>query len=325
MPIHVDELYRRTRDVALAARHPLLVAHRRPDGDTLGAMLAFGRWLENQGKVHTRFCVDGVPAAYRFMPGADQVTADQERVKAIMPDIVFFFDAADVKMTGIEELLAALPNAKLVNVDHHVSNTAFGHVNLIVTDASSTAEVIHRFHEAIGESVDRATATCLLTGICTDTSHFSNPATTTQALRVGSALLSRGAKFGDVMTHIFNNKSVAVLKLWGVALSRLTVNRTFGIATTALTRADYAEAGVGEDESTEGISNFLNAVLDVPTVLVLKEGKDGMVRGSLRTTGERDVAKLAGYFGGGGHKKAAGFAVPGRLVEEGGRWRVVAV
>lgn len=325
MPIHVDELYRRTRDVALAARHPLLVAHRRPDGDTLGAMLAFGRWLERQGKAHTRFCVDGVPAAYRFMPGADQVTADQDAVKRTAPDAVFFFDAGDLKMTGIEELLAALPQPKLVNVDHHVTNTAFGHINLVVTDASSTAEVVHRFHEAVGETVDRATATCLLTGLCTDTGNFSNPATTAQALRVGSALLSRGAKFGDVLQHIFRNKSVAVLKLWGVALSRLTVNRTYGIASTVLTRADYDEAGVGVDESTDGISNFLNAVLDVPTVLVLKEGKDGAVRGSLRTTGDRDVAKLAAHFGGGGHKKAAGFAVKGRLVEEGGRWRVVAV
>lgn len=322
MPIHEEQLYRRVRDVALEARHPLLVAHRRPDGDTLGAMLGFGLWLERQGKAHTRFCVDGVPAPYRFMPGAEQVTADQEHVTACAPDAVFFFDAGDLTMTGTEELLAVLGDPTVVNVDHHVTNTRFGHVNLIVTDASSTAEVVHRFHEAVGEPVDRATATCLLTGLCTDTGNFSNPATSAPALRMGAALLARGAKFRDVLTHIYRNKSVPMLKLWGVALARLSLNRTYGVATTVLTRKDLVDAGIGEDESTEGISNFLNAVLDVPTILVLKEGKDGTVRGSLRTTGERDVAKLAAFFGGGGHKKAAGFAIPGRLVEERGRWRI---
>ncbi len=324
MAVTEANLYKQVRDVALAARHPLLVAHKKPDGDTLGAMLAFGRWLERQGKAHTRFCVDGVPAAYRFMPGADLVTADQDHVIRLAPDAVFFFDAADLKMTGTEALLAALDKPKIVNVDHHVSNAGFGHLNVIISDASSTAEVVHRFHEAVGDAVDRATATCLLTGLCTDTTHFSNPATSAAALRMGAALLSRGAKFSDVLTHIFHNKSVAVLKLWGVALARLTYNRTYQIAATVITRADLADAGVGDDESTEGISNFLNAVLKVQTVLVLKEGKDGTVRGSLRTTGDRDVAKLAGWFGGGGHKKAAGFAIPGRLVEENGRWRVVA-
>ncbi|TAL19195.1 hypothetical protein EPN90_04480 [Patescibacteria group bacterium] len=317
----MDRLYRQAYQTALAARHPLLVSHPKPDGDTLGAMLAFGATLEAAGKTHTRFCADAVPRQYRFMAGVERVTADREAVGRSSPDAVFVFDAGDLKYAGIEELIRELGRPKIVNIDHHNSNQRYGDINVVVPDASSTAEVVHRLLAANGAIVDREIATCLLTGLCTDTSNFSNPATSASALKLGAELLRRGAKFAAVQKYLFQNKSAAALRLWGIALSRLTVNEKYGLAFTVITENDL-EHTAAKGEITEGISNFLNAVLNVPTVLVLREDAGGLVRGSLRTNGGRDVSRLAQALGGGGHKKAAGFTIKGRLVEEQGNWKI---
>lgn len=314
--------YEQVRDVVLKARHPLLISHKKPDGDTLGAMLGFARFLTAHGKPHTRFCVDAVPGPYQFMPGAEGVIHDASHVLRVQPDVVVLFDAGDMVFAGVDALVRDLAPEHIVNIDHHITNTRFGTLNVVVTDASSTAEVVHRFFQTVGQPVDRDTATCLLTGLCTDTSNFSNPATTASALSMGADLLSRGAQYTDVLRHIVKNKSVPMLKLWGIAFSRIRYNFTYNMATTVITQKDIEEAGVSDD-TTEGISNFLNAVMDVPTVMVLKEGKDGTVRASLRTTGDRDVARLSAFFGGGGHKKAAGFAIRGRLAQTDGSWSVV--
>lgn len=319
----MEQLYKQAFAIALEARHSLLVSHPKPDGDTLGAMVAFGNALDVAEKEHTRFCRDVVPKHYRFMPGVDRVTSDEALVRRMKPDAIFVFDAGDLRFANIDVLVKDLGNPMVVDIDHHVSNERFGHVNIVVTDASSTAEVVHRLLVANGVHIDRETATCLLTGVCFDTSTFSNPATSVTALAVGAELLRRGAKFSAVLQHLVRNKPVTSLRLWGIALSRLTWNEKYQVASTIITHEDLATTQADE-ETTEGLSNFLNAVLNVPTVLVLREMPGGFIRGSFRTTGDRDVSKIAKALGGGGHKKAAGFSVKGRLVEKEGRWHVEA-
>ncbi|MBP9748721.1 DHH family phosphoesterase [Patescibacteria group bacterium] len=322
MRILMEQLYRQAYQTALAARHPLLVSHPKPDGDTLGAMVAFGHALDVAGKAHTRFCVDVPPKQYHFMPGVDRVISDVAQVRAARPDAVFVFDAGDLRFAGIDQLLRELVPQHIVNIDHHVSNARFGTVNVVVVDASSTAEVVHRILVANGVPITHGIATCLLTGLCTDTSNFSNPATSAPALAVGAALLRHGGKFSAVLKHLVRNKTVSTLRLWGIALSRLAYNEQYGTASTVITLQDLATTQA-EEEATEGLSNFLNAVLDVPTVMVLRELQGSFVRGSLRTTGTRDVSLVAKALGGGGHKKAAGFTVRGRLEEQDGRWRLL--
>lgn len=318
----LEPIFQRADAVIRESRHPLLVSHRNPDGDTLGGMLAFGGYLDSIGKEHTRFCVDRPAPGYAFMPGIEKVISDGEEVRRREPDAVVVFDAGDLKRAAIEELLGSLPaRPKIVNFDHHASNTKFGDVNVLMTDAASTTEVVHHFLSAVGVKVNRDIATCILTGLCTDTSNFSNPATSAAALKLGGELLASGGKFSDVQRHVVKNKTVPLMRLWGIALERLRYNQSHQIAVTALTLKDFEGCGVDE-EGTEGISNFLAAVLNAPTIMVLRESPGGFVRGSLRTVEERDVSKLAIALGGGGHKKAAGFTVRGRLIEKDGSWFV---
>ena len=136
-------------------------------------------------------------------------------------------------------------------------------------------------------------------------------------------MLSKGANVREVLNYTSKNKNINILKGWGFALSRLQYNKDYDIVFTLLTKDDLRELGIAKQE-LEGLANFFNSLKDAKIVLVLYELGDGRVKGSLRTNKDNvDVSKLAGLFGGGGHKKAAGFEIEGRLekIEEG--WRIV--
>jgi phosphoesterase RecJ-like protein len=306
----------------LAARRPILVSHRKPDGDTLGGMMAIYNFLRDQGREAYAFCVDAPSSAYSYFPRIREVQKNPEVFHDELVDMICVFDAGDLQYAGIDAYVAAMPKRPYIaNFDHHVTNTIFGDANLVVTDASSTAEVVHAFLVANGAEVTQAMATCLMTGLLTDTSNFSNPATTVKSLEIASELLLKGVSMRDITRRLMRNKPVAALKLWGLALERLRWDESKKTATTALFRKDLIEHPV-DDEHLEGLSNFLNHILKADVVLVLKETHDGKVKGSYRSATDVDVAELAKAHGGGGHKKAAGFTVVGTITEHPEGWRI---
>lgn len=305
-----------------AAKRPLLVAHKKPDGDTLGAMMAVYNWLRDQGREAYAFCLDAPPEAYGYFPRILEVQTDREIFKDEAVDVVCVFDAGDLPYAGIAELVAGMPSRPfLADFDHHVTNTFFGDGNLVITDASSTAEVVHGFFVSNGIEISRPMATCLMTGLLTDTSNFSNPATTVKSLEIAAELLLKGVSFREISRRLMRNKPIEALKLWGTALERLRWDPKKRLATTALTLQDIKDHPI-EDEHLEGLSNFLNRVLKAEVVLVLKEMPGGKVKGSYRSASDVDVSELAKAYGGGGHKKAAGFTVAGKIAEGEEGWSV---
>jgi phosphoesterase RecJ-like protein len=305
-----------------AARRPLLVAHKKPDGDTLGAMMAVYSWLRDQGREAYAFCLDVPARAYAYVPRLHELQTDPRVFEDEAVDLICVFDAGDLAYAGIEDFVKAMPDRPfIVNFDHHVTNLRFGDLNLLVTDASSTAEVVHGFLEAGGVGISRPMAVCLMTGILTDTSNFSNPATTVNSLRVASELLLKGASIQEITRHLMRNKPVSSLKIWGKALERLRWDAEARTVSTALYLEDFKDH-TSQEEYVEGLSNFLNHLLDAQVVLVLKELPDGKVKGSYRSASDVDVAALAQKYGGGGHKKAAGFTVAGKIVEAERGWKV---
>jgi len=193
----------------------------------------------------------------------------------------------------------------------------------VETDAASTTDILFRIFNHNRFRINKEIATCLLTGIITDTGSFSNLATTPQSISNASELLINGARAKDIINNALTKQSIGVLKLWGRAFSRLIKNSHTNIAITVVTLKDFKECGV-ENESAEGIANFLNNLNGAKAILVLKEQSDGTIKGSLRTTQDNiDVSKLARVLGGGGHKKAAGFTIKGKIEETKGGWKIV--
>lgn len=306
------------------ARRVAVVPHKNPDGDTLGAAVAFYIYLKRRGVDAKLWCKTPVSVALAFLPHVSEMHFSAETWEHEQFDTVCVFDAGDPVFAGVQERIDALhTKPTIINFDHHHTNTRFGDFNFVNTHAASTTEVVYDYLTALGELVDRDTATALMTGLMTDTGNFSNPATSERALEIGADLTRRGANYKAILNYTYLNKSADALKLWGIALTRLKINLELSLAYTALTRADMEGLAVTEND-LEGIANLLNSVGTAKVALVLKETRDGFVKGSLRTThDDADVAAIAAAFGGGGHQKAAGFAVRGTLAEKNGEWIIV--
>jgi bifunctional oligoribonuclease and PAP phosphatase NrnA len=247
-----------------------------------------------------------------------------EEVARIPFDLIIFIDSSSLSYSGVSPLLEKIKGEPvIVNIDHHPTNPGFGKINLVEAAASSAAELVFQFFENQQIQITRDMATCLLTGILTDTGGFSNMGTTQSSMEIASKLLGYGAKFTTITNFTVRNKTVNTLKLWGKALDRLT-RHADGVVSTVIAQADLVECDA-TDEDLEGIANFLNALQDAKIIMVLKEDPAGFVKVSLRTTQENvDVSVLAQKFGGGGHKKAAGFSVPGKLIHTPTGWRIEA-
>jgi bifunctional oligoribonuclease and PAP phosphatase NrnA len=294
------------------AEKVLLVAHKKPDGDTLGSSSSVLNWLLREGKDVKIFCADRPPQVFHHIDNIHLYTNDPTVFKAKY-DVVIVFDSGDLRYCGVDKYIPNLePGYLLVNLDHHQTNVFFGDINIVLLDASSTAEVVYRFYEANGIEIDHRMATSLMTGLVTDTSNFSNAATNTLSMSAASDLLASGARFPDILKRIWHDKTVDSLHIWGLVLSRLHHNKTLNVVSTYLLLADAKNVS---SDIIEGVSNFLNAVTaDADTVLFLRELPNNQIKGSMRSVA-RDISKVAKLLGGGGHKKAAGFTVNGKIQE----------
>ncbi len=315
-------LFQKVKDAIDGAQRVMIIGHQNPDGDALGSMLGFAHYCVHTDTTHRLFCTTPIPEYLMFLPSSDRIERD-EAVMSEPHDVVVVLDSGDLEYAGVHTHIPRIPGKPtIINIDHHHTNAQFGDINVVNPQASSTAEIVFHFLDYFRLPIPKDVATALLTGILTDTGNFSNLGTTPSSLEVSSKLLAYGARSKEIIKHTFQNKSLAQLQLWGRALSRLKKNDETGIVTTVLTKKDFTELGI--EESSEGIANFLNSVEHAKAIMVLYEKGDGLVKGSLRTTQDGvDVSKIAKFFGGGGHPKAAGFTIKGSLVEKENGWEIV--
>jgi phosphoesterase RecJ-like protein len=238
-------------------------------------------------------------------------------------DVVVILDSGDLRFVAIEPILAGLPKKPLLlDVDHHAVNERFGDVNAIVTSAASTTEVVFMILRSMNLPITPSIATCLLVGIVTDTMMFFNPATTASSLQVAAELERLGGDMKLVSRLVSKNRNMGSLILWGKALERLKWDASRSHVSTAIMAHELNDLPPGDD-AVDGLSNFLNNNLSAKTVMVLRELGDGLVKGSLRTAcNDVNVGEIAVKYGGGGHRKAAGFAVKGKIVEKDNEWTV---
>lgn len=319
----LDRLLKRSKRV-------LLTMTTSPDGDSLGSLLAMCHAVKHYGKECFCYSPDHVPPMFDYLLREKRIMREMdESVHAY--DLVIIFDTGDIKRTPLaDELIRRDPSKTVVvNIDHHPTTTdhrgqsAVDHSHIDL-NASSTTQIIHRLLQELRIPYNRHLATSLLTGILTDTGHFSNLGTTQEAMEIAAVLMAKGADHRTITEATMRNKSIGTLQLWGRALSRLTINQATGVVSTVVTLDDLRECGV-DHEATTGISNFLNSLSEGRVALVLQEEPGDMVKGSLRTTSDVNVAEMAKRFGGGGHAKAAGFKVRGRLEKTARGWQVVPI
>ena len=299
-------LHRQIHTLLSKAVEPVFISDERIDGDSLGASLALADYMASYGKIVPVYVASPIPEQYQGLPRIHQCTTDLQVFENTEIDLVVVFDCSDDKfIAGLVDRIPGSPT--VINIDHHATNNRYGHVNQVVVDAPATAAVIHRFFEENQIIPSKDAATCLLTGLCFDTTAFSNAATDERALTAASKLLLSGARVQDVIHAMFHNRSISALRVWGLALERIVENKEKTLISTYLTREDIKKNQVTDDE-IDGLSNFLNLVMDVDTLRVFRETSDGHIKVSMRSL-TQDVSVIAKQNGGGGHQRAAGYVI----------------
>jgi len=316
------EVFEQIIKVLKRAERVLVVADNRPDGDCVGSSTALYQWLKREGKDVTLFYNGDLPNQYRFVDSFYDFVKKPETFDQTY-DVIVTVDGGDLEHIGIHELLPRAPKGyTLINIDHHSTNAYFGDINLVDINACSTCEVVYRLFEYGEIQFDDKMATSLLTGLYTDTGNFSNAATNPIGMKAAGQLCRYGARHSDILKHLVTNKSIPSVRLLGLALERLQYNERFDIASTYFVQEDFQRLGVVEEDA-RGIVEFLNATCGhADTIMLLKDPRTGVIKGTFRSM-NRDISKLAESFGGGGHKKAAGFSIPGRIEVSDGKAIIV--
>lgn len=297
----------------------LLVSHRRPDGDTLGSSCALDIAFRQLNKKTTLACIDDIPKRLRFIP---QTHKFQREFDLNQFDLIIISDAGAYHMTGFHEKYPNFLSKKvpIINIDHHVSNEGFGTINLVDTKASCATMVVYRLIKQLPVNVTREMALALLTGIYNDTGGLMHSNTTQETFEIASELAACGVNVSEIVTPLFKDAGVSQLRLWGHILEHLQKNEK-QVVSSVVTEGDFKIIGAHSSD-TGGIVDLMNTIPDASFTLLLAED-EGWVKGSLRT--QRDdvnLSDIAGQFGGGGHKKASGFRLQGRL-EKQVVWKIV--
>lgn len=285
----------------------LVVSHVSPDGDAIGSLLAMGAVVDHFDRPVTLGIADALPDLFRFLPGHQRIV----RQSAGSFDLVIGLDASDDRRLG-DLYSQHASQARTIIIDHHATNVRFGTVNWIDPRAAATSEMLYQLAVTLAVPLSPELATCLLTGIVTDTRGFRTSSTTPVTLAVAADLMQHGASLYQISELTLERRTLASLRLWGDALRR--TQRHGRIVWSQLTAADRARCGVGDNSGDTGLSGFL-ATANEADVAILFTERNGSVEVSMRARPGFDVAEAALALGGGGHPQAAGCTVPGPLPE----------
>lgn len=296
----------------------LVTSHAEPDGDCLGSLVALGLALSKLDKTITLFNSSPIPAVYRFLPGVERIVRQINEAKEY--DLAIVLDCGDIVRVG-EDSSVVDQISIVINIDHHVSNTGFGAVQLIDTDACATAEIVYRLIKALEIPFDKAIATGIYLGILTDTGSFRFSNTNPAAFAISKAMIDIGVEPHTVAQRVFGTYSLGRIKLLNMALNSIEISENGKLSLMTISRSMLNSTGTST-EDIDGLINYARRIEDVKVAALIHEIKNGAGKFanmnryhvSLRSDSTVDVAKIANQFGGGGHTSAAGFQIESTLV-----------
>ena len=310
----MDQIIRHIKD----GQHLLIASHAEPDGDAVGSLVALGLALRKFGKKITLYNASPIPAVYRFLSGSERIVRQIETANTY--DIAIMLDCGDLIRIG-EDASTIEKIPVIINIDHHVSNTGFGHIQLIDTSACATAEIVYRLIKALEIPFDKEIATSLYTGILTDTGSFRFSNTNQAAFAISKKMTEVGVDAHSVAQHVYGTYSLGRIKLLNMALNSIEISDNGKLSMMTITRSMLNQTGTST-EDLDGMINYARRIEDVKVAALIHEIKNGAGKFanmnryhvSLRSDSSVDVASIAGKFGGGGHSSAAGFQIESTLV-----------
>lgn len=303
---------RKAAEAIAGASNLVMACHIGPDGDALGSMLGLAQAARDQGKkVWPSF---GTPFEitdeYRFLPVDLLVPPDEVPEDS---DLVVAFDTGS--LTRLGELGSIAHHAeKVVLIDHHVTNEGFGDIVLVDPEVSSTAELTLAVIRELGWPISSVVATCLLTGIVTDTGRFQYSNTGPRTLVAAAQLVAAGARPEVIGRHVYEETPFGYLKVVSAVAGRAVLEPEAAFVWSVLYPQDLEEAGVGRGD-VDGLIDLVRLPREADVAALMKVVDKKTVKGSLRSRGRVDVGSIAADLGGGGHHNASGFTFAGGPTE----------
>lgn len=298
------------------AKRVLITSHENPDGDAIGSMLALGLGLKKLGKEVSLYNKDGVPDVLAFLPYSEEIKDSIAEIDGSF-DIGFVVDCPSTDRAGkeFEEFSGSGRCGKIIIVDHHQTRSTSSALSLLDTDSSSTGMLIYSILKALGVEIDPSIAENLYTTIIGDTGSFRYANTNSETFRVAAELVESGAQPEAISQALYESESLKKLKLLGLVLPTLLLASRDRIASLYVDSTMYEVTGT-QREDTEGMVNIPRSIKGVEVALLFRQeihNAKPSWKVSLRSKGDVDVSKIAENFGGGGHKKAAGCMIKGKL------------
>jgi phosphoesterase RecJ-like protein len=293
----------------------VIIPHRSPDGDAMGSTLGLFHFLSKLNHQAVVISPNDFPSFLNWIPGSEQVLIfenDSETTGKIIAeaDLIFTLDFNALHRTGDEmEKVLSKVTVPFVMIDHHQLPDGYAKYTFSDTSYGSTCEMLYEFISQLGEKslIDKTIATCLYTGILTDSGGFKFPKTTGNTHRIVAEFIELGVENTKIPNLLFDNSSYNRLQLLGRALQNLKVISEKKTAFISLSQKELDEFKY-EKGDTEGIVNYGLSIKDIKFAAIFIEHTDEkIIKISFRSEGDFDVNQFARtYFNGGGHINAAG-------------------
>lgn len=285
----------------------VILGHVRPDGDCLGSTLGLYHYIQtNYPAIRAAVYLEESSPKFGYLAGYDAILheTDEERY-----ELCICLDCGDEERLGSFGVFLANASKSLC-LDHHITNTRFCEVNLVSENASSTCEVL--FEQLDEEKIDKAAAECLYTGLIHDTGVFKYSCTSARTMEIAGKLMAKGIDFGSIIDNSFYKKTYVQNQILGRALLESITFLDGKCIFSALRQSEMEFYGVnGKD--MDGIIDQLRLTEGVEVAIFMYQTGPQEFKVSLRSQNAVDVSRIASYFGGGGHVRAAGCTMSGRI------------
>lgn len=289
------------------AKKILIMTHENPDGDAVGSSLGFMNGLKKLNK-EVDVVIPKINEMYSFLPGFDGLKTN---VNPGDYDLCIALDSSDLERLGeCKDLFQKIEDT--IVIDHHITNQNYGDANYVNAVASSTCQNIIVILAALDISIDKDIATCIYSGMLTDTGGFRYNVQP-ETFEIAGMLLETGIDISRIYKILFDETTEARTRLLGRAINNLEILENGKVAFTYVTAKDMEELN-NKDGDQENIVNYGRNISGVEVSVFLRE-KDGKYKVSMRSNEYVDVSVISTMFFGGGHVKAAGFEIAETLEE----------
>ena len=285
----------------------MITTHVEPDGDAVGSTLAMVHILHSLKKEVIACLADPVPPIFRFLPGAPGIRG--EVPLDFSPECVIVLDCSDLRRAGriLDEI--DLDSVVLMNIDHHNSNSHFGNFS-VVEESAATGELVYSLLGYLGAPLTHDIGMCIYTAILTDTGGFRYRNTTSRSLQIAAEIVGMGINPGEIAERACESYPLERFQILGKALRNLRTSCDGRVADFFVNQKMFNSNGISPS-IVEGFVNYPREVDGVLVSVFFREKAQGQYRVSLRSKGDADVSEVAQFFGGGGHRNAAGCVVEG--------------